>query len=254
MEHFETMFYDTVDPKELRFTTPFKALFVGASSCGKSELIAKILEHKAELIDKPEFDYVGYYYPGKSLTASRQNYIDRLSRTFTNLEPHEGLPDIDDLASIDGSKLIIVDDLYADVVKNISMHDLMTIHAHHSNISLLITAQNFFTQGKYSKTLLRNYTDIVLFDAKMDRQILDIISSQMFPGGKRFIPLIMEWLRENVKNVHERYIWIDSHPNSKVPEFLRVRSNVVATEKNPYEITFIPPSTNYIAAKKYGLL
>lgn len=228
------------------FTAPFKAIFVGASSCGKSELIAQILEHKDDLIDKPNFDYIAYCYPGKSLTTARQEYVDRLSKVYSNLEASEGLPDIDDLLTIDGQKLIIIDDLYGEAVNSQHMHDLMTIHAHHSNISLMITAQNYFTQGKFSKTLQRNYTNTILFDAKIDRQMLDIISSQMFPRAKHFIPKIMEWLRIYVPNVHKRYIWIDSHPMSKIEETLRVRSNIIPFDEKTLQLVFEIPKFNLL--------
>ena len=70
---------------------PFRAIAVGPSSCGKSELIFNILKRKDDFLDT-EFENVSYFYPKKGLTQSRMDYIARLREIFPNLQTYEGLP------------------------------------------------------------------------------------------------------------------------------------------------------------------
>ena len=219
--------------------SPFRALLAGSSSCGKSELIARILEHKDKFFPDTQFSHACYYYPSGGLTETRHDYYERLKRSIKCMDSCEGLPDVQALNDISGDKLIIIDDLYDKAVNSPDMMDLMTVHSHHSRISLFFTAQNYFNKGKFSKTFLRNYTDSILFDAKSERLIVEIVSRQIFPGGNRFLPRAMDWLRENQKDIFERYLWIDTNPQNTLPEKLRVRSHIIpkAGDLN-YEIVF----------------
>ena len=228
----------------LGFIAPFRVLVAGSSSCGKSELIARILENSDKFFSSVTFNYACYFYPEHGLTASRKVYCERLTRALPCMECAEGLPDVLDLINQEGNKLIIIDDLYDKAVNSSFINDLMTVHSHHANISIIFTAQNYFSKGQYSKTFQRNYTDTILFDAKLERLALEIISRQVFPGISRFLPRIMEWLRINVKSNFERYVLIESNPQSQLPEKLRVRSHIIPhlnTDNENYQLVFIAP-------------
>ena len=60
--------------------------------------------------------------------------------------------------------------------------------------------------------------------------MVEIFSRQMWPGKKGFLPRVMQWLRSNVADPGQRYVWVDSHPASRAPESLRVRSRIVAAD------------------------
>ena len=226
----------------LGFITPFRVLVAGSSSCGKSELIARMLENKETFFPDTVFDFAYYFHPPNSMTPERNAYYRRLTASIQGMECVEGLPNIADLTDLPGKKLLIIDDLYDKAVNSEQMQELMVVHSHHSDISLFFTSQNYFNQGRFSKTFLRNYTDTILFDAKTERLVLEIISRQLFPGANRFLPRAMEWLRENEPCVFDRYIWIDSNPQNALPEKLRVRTRVIPdrSEEITFQIVIIP--------------
>ena len=232
-----------VPQKSLGFTTPCRILITGPTCCGKSRLISKIVEYRHLLFDKI-FDFVGYYYPVNTLTLSRQQQIDRLRAHCPNLYTAEGLPPIDDLVNDDvytgtaAPKLLIVDDLYASVSGSQAFQNLMEIHSHHSNISVIMTAQNVFQKGSNSTSILRNVSDLIVFDSKLQRHAVSILSAQMFPGEHNWLPRCMHWLREHVQCPVDRYLWIDSHPLSNTPEVLRIRSHIIPDDSGDYQLVF----------------
>lgn len=224
-----------VNMRKMGLTAPFRLLVTGPTCCGKSRFIAKLLEAKHRLFDK-EYDFIGYYYPVNGMTRSRRDYIENLKSHTPDLVAEEGLPSIEEMIvdeddeADDGSgkqRLIILDDLYAKIVNNAEFQELMEIHSHHSNISVIVTAQNVFQRGKNSTSIMRNYSDIVIFDSKVQRDAISILSRQLFPGRKSWLVDCMDWLRENVSHPVDRYIWIDNHPMAATPESLRVRSRII---------------------------
>ena len=52
------------------------------------------------------------------------------------------------------------------------MHDLFVKDSHHASVSVIFTTQNHFSKGKYSTTITRNVSELVLFDSKSDKQVL----------------------------------------------------------------------------------
>ena len=221
-------FYE-IGTEDLKITQPFRMLVAGPSSCGKSELIRACVTDP-HLIAPAE--HSRYYYPAQTLTPSRMEYIDSIRRCgeapLSRLECFEGLPDMAELNALEGTKLIIIDDMFYDFVNSSEMKDLIVVHSHHADISVIITSQNYFSQGKYAKTMSRNMTDLILFDSKTDRLPFEIVSRHLFPGHSRFLPKVMDWLRLNVPATYDRYIYVDCHPNSQIPEDLRVRTNITA--------------------------
>ena len=87
-------------------------------------------------------------YPEKSAVPSRQ-----LTGT-KNFRFKEGLPaDFDDTK--DKPCLIILDDLLNEAYSKDAC-DLFTKGSHHRNISVILTTQNFFHQGRYCRDISLN--------------------------------------------------------------------------------------------------
>ena len=216
----------SIPEKTWGFIAPFRLFISGSSSCGKSTFIEKLLYHHNFLIDT-RFDYVFYAAPKHALGQAREGYIERLRQIYPSIDIIEGLPDVYDISLLPGHKLVILDDLYQEIIDHESFRDLMTTHSHHGQISVILTSQNFFMQGKYSKSIMRNYTDMVIFDCKAERQIASYISRQIFPASKNFLPHVMDWLRHNIESPFARYCWIECNPqNRDLPEILRIRTKI----------------------------
>lgn len=229
-------FYNVADTA-FQLPQPFRLLVAGPSSCGKSELIRECVTDSS-LVART--DHARYYCPENTLTSSRLQYVEKI-RTggLRHLEAFEGLPDVSELQSLEGSKLIIIDDMFYNFVNSSEMNDLMVVHSHHADVSVVVTAQNYFSKGKYANTMKRNMTDLILFDSKPDRLPFETVSRQLFPGEIRFLPKIMDWLRANITMSFGRYIYIDCHPSSQLPEELRVRTNIVKRDSFP-QVVFTP--------------
>ena len=218
--------------RSLGFTCPFRLLVTGSTSCGKSRLIAQLLQHRARLFDR-DFVSISYYYPTNSRTPSRSIYIEGLVESCPDLRVREGFPNIDELAQEEveagGHRLIVVDDLYSVAVNHEGFEHLLQIHSHHSRISLICTSQNTFQQGRSSVSILRNYSDFIVFDSLQQRQALALLGRQLFPGHGWLLTQAMAWLRNHLAagRPDQRYLWVDCHPSSTLPDFLRVRSRLI---------------------------
>lgn len=210
--------------------SPFRALVCGPSSCGKSELILSLLENH-ESVFNVDFKYIFYFYPQNALTESRKIYVDKMRKIFPNLQTVEGVPEVSNMATVPGHKLMILDDMYEALTRNKNMLETMILGSHHSNWSVIVTSQSYFMQNIYAKTFIRNFTDQIIFDSKSERQSFEIISRQMFPHLKHFLPNIMQWMRKNIKNPYDRYVWIDCHPNNEIDELYRIRTGIVPMEE-----------------------
>ena len=73
-------------------------------------------------------------------------------------------------------------------------------------------------------------TDFIIWPYIGDHATLNYLSSQIH-GDRGFLPSCMKWLKKNIKNPYERYIWISLNISDKTPEEYRIRANFV--KENP---------------------
>lgn len=92
------------------------------------------------------------------------------------LEMVHGLPQQKDLVSDRLPKLIIMDDLMAEIFRDPRMTTLFTQLSHHNSISIIFTTQNYFETGN-SKTIVRNCTAKVIFNDPMDKVLIRNIAA-----------------------------------------------------------------------------
>ena len=187
-----------------QFMAPFRLLVAGSSACGKSTFILKLLQNQKYFFNV-NFDTVLYCYPSQGMTENRSNYVKSLQSIFPHLETNENIPDIFDIMHLPGHKLIIFDDIYHKIIDQEIIRDLMTTHSHHGNISLMITSQNYFMQGKYAKSIMRNFSELVIFDSKMQREVVNFISRQIFPYQKNLSSNIHDWQRKYIDSSSHSY-------------------------------------------------
>jgi GTPase SAR1 family protein len=226
----------------LAFHTPLRMLICGPSLSGKSTLVLNLLKHREKMFNV-KFDRIVYSFPDSSITSSRNEYINKLGEICPNLEVNQNLPDIPSLISSSCKILLIIEDQMKFVVNNPEMHDLMTIHSHHSGISVILTSQNYYIQGRYSKTILRNTSEKIVFNDKGDQESLRRISMQMFPGKKGFLNNVMAWILENISDKTQHYICIDNSPISPLTQQFQIRTNIFPDDDDFKNIFFSPKET-----------
>lgn len=225
------------------FKTPAKILISGPSMCGKSQFIARLIEHK-ETVFNVSFYRIIYAYPIDSTTRSRVSYLDNLKRMCPTIEIIEGVSALTEALSSEdrGATLLILDDLILKLVDSSDFFNHITVHSHHANITTIWTSQNIFMQGRHSKSVSRNTCWRVYFDDRADRMALSTLSRQFFGAGENkgnFLSSCMKWVNLHINEKKDRYLVIDSSPKSSMPDDLLIRTSIFPDNGKNRHIFFL---------------
>lgn len=172
-----------------------------------------------------EFERIILCIPERG-SSNDQGFVDEIRNLFEPLEVVLGLPNIQSLhLTVDKTspKLLILEDLMVDALKNEKFLQTMTYDSHHSNITLLMTMQNFFFQAKNAKTFLRNFNIKVIFNDAADVVYLRTISQQI-SGNPYFLKNAFEKLETKLNTGEMDYLLIDS--NGRLPKKMLVRARI----------------------------
>ena len=143
---------------------------------GKSSFILKLVEHRELLFDKV-FQRIIYCLPRNS---GHQHYAfsDKLRKACHFIEIVEGLPTQLSLTHDTEAKLIIMDDLIMEVVNSPSICNMFVRDSHHANLSIIYTSQNIYVSSRHGVTISRNCSELVIFNAKGDQQVLSNLGNR----------------------------------------------------------------------------
>lgn len=216
-----------VDLKALRFQHPFNCIISGASGSGKTTLLVQILAGRDKTVSVI-FDRIVYCY-GEFLPHT----FRQLQQLGLNVELVSGLPTVDNIASWDPSKnnCLILDDLMQEVCESKEMSNYFSRTAHHKNISIFYLTQNFYQKGKFSTTITRNSTYVILFNSPNDVGQIRTFALQ------RFDPAAIMSAYNRISRYPRGYLLIDCTQNT--PDKLRLRTNIIPPQSLVY---FIPNS------------
>jgi hypothetical protein len=204
--------------------------------CGKTSWISKLLKHRDVMFDRPFVKIVFAISEKSNITKEMHT---QLLQDVPNIELIRGLPDFDELSHLHGNKLVILDDHILTLINSEEMFNTITIASNHSNISLIITSQNFFLQGKYSKTLHRNTSYKVIFRDRGDRQWLNLYSSQMYGNKSHQLNQAMDWVIEHIPSHFDHYIVVDNSPRSDMPSSMLCKTQIFPNADNEVEPIFL---------------
>ena len=232
-----------INPEDLLITQPFRGFLSGSSGSGKSSFILRFLQNRSQLC-KESFDRVIYCSPNHFENLSdkdRQFFLD-LRKSVPFVEIVSEIPDISLLQKSESKcTLLILEDLISEIIASGSISQLYTSISAHSNVSILTTTQNYFEQGKYAKTILRNQTFQVLFNSRTDNYTITNVSRQLFPRNRDFLRNCFTWLNEHVSAHYKRYLFIDCSNHTELPlTFPQVRTNMFK-ECNFFSPLFFKP-------------
>ena len=132
-----------------RFHHPFTCVVAGPTSCGKTEFVAKFIEHVKQMMTPSPQRIVCSY-------GEWQSRFD----SVPNVEFIEGLPQRE---NFDGtqSTLLILDDLMNETKRSVT--DLFTKGSSHRDLSVVYIVQNLFNNGKEHRRISLNSHHIVVF-------------------------------------------------------------------------------------------
>lgn len=207
-----------------RLQGPFTCLLAGPTGCGKTQLVFKLIEKEAELINPPVQEIVYCY--GQWQDAFK-NYEKRV--TF-----HEGL--LSREALFDKKKinpphsLLIIDDLL-DPEDAPLVRDLFIKGSHHRNMSVIFITQNLFLPHKDYRTLSLNAHYMIIFKNPRDMSQINALSRQVFPANPGFLTSVYN----HETSARHSYLLLDFKQSTPNP--MRVRSSVTTPWKS---IVYIP--------------
>lgn len=212
-----------------RFTKPFSCMIVGASGCGKSYFVGKMLQNLEHVMNVVPDNIVWIF-------TSFQPLYAELQKLNKNIKFVEGLPDSfddEDLFPVNQSHLVILDDVIFQASNHPEVAKLFTQYRHHRNMSVLYLTQNVFQQGKYSRTISLNSNYMVLFKNPRDKLQVDILARQVFPSAKASF---LESFEDATKEAHG-YLIVDLTPSC--PERYRLRTGILPGE---WPVVYVPKS------------
>lgn len=90
------------------------------------------------------------------------------------------------------------------------LQDIFTKFSHHKDLTVIYLTQDLFPQGRYSKTISRNFYCIVAFNSPRDGTGLRNLLVQAFPGQWR---TVLETAQPLLDRPH-CYVMFDFHPET----------------------------------------
>ncbi|KAK3917811.1 Putative B3 domain-containing protein [Frankliniella fusca] len=194
---------------DLRFQHPCTALVVGGTGSGKTFFMNRPIENRNEMFNTT-FEHIIFYY--------------------SEWQPLEELPLLEDHPTGQGPKLIVMDDM---------MHEIKSHHkeilkffikgSHHRNVSIFFLSQCLFPDGLRQISFNTHY--IVLFKKRMDLAQIRTFCMQVDP--QHFRALLEAY--EDATRAGYTYILFDFKPNQT--DHLRMRTLIFPSEST---VVYIP--------------
>jgi hypothetical protein len=204
------------DTAMVQFQAPTTFLLAGPSQSGKTEWIKRLIQFKDSMFTQPPKRVVYTY------TTWQPAFDD-----MEGVEFYKGLPTKEDMESW-SHLLLILDDCMESACVSSAMMNLFTIESHHRHIIVAILCQNIFPSGKCARSISLNCHNLILFATKRDRQQVQVLGRQMFPGQSKFF---MDSYNDATSKQYG-YLVCDLHPASD--EMYQLRTHVF-----PGEVTWV---------------
>jgi len=220
-----------------KLQVPCAICIAGPSQSGKSSFIVNLIKYRKDVFTQ---DFEKCYYCQPSNLCVRSNPIfDQIQQSFPSAELICGLPNINKLnLNLDSSpKIVIIDDLMQDLLNSAEIVTLLSVHVHHSNITVVFTLHNFFAASRHGKTIARNLNVKVFFYNRLDLRELKIISSQI-GSNPNFLQECFEFLMKKFP-AENAYVLIDGLFKSKMKS-MYVRTHIFPVNGEIKPIIFFP--------------
>ena len=208
--------------------TPFRMILAGSSGSGKTIWVYQFLRYHKLLLDKAPAKIIFYY-------SAWQPVYDTLNESALVSEFIKGVPSEEDISSLleyaeTGGSLVIIDDQALNLNKD--MAKIFTVTSRHSNVSIMLLAQNIFTKQPFFRDISLQATYIVLFKNPRDKTAIRYLSQQVMPNNSQFLIAACEHAHAKPYS----YFLIDL--DQKTKDAIRFRTNIFPHE-NPITV-YIP--------------
>lgn len=149
----------------LLINEPFTMMIAGPSGCGKTSFVIKLLKELKKYKHIVWCNAERRAIPDNILESKSISILENLPESFNDLN--------DDT-------LIILDDLMTEAY-NKNICELFTKGSHHRNLSVILSTQNVFHQGKFCRDISLNCKYLVLFKNPRDKSQIYPLARQIFP-------------------------------------------------------------------------
>ena len=189
---------------------PSSCLVVGASQCGKTSLVRKMIR-KWKYGNAVKRVKWGYSYPTPWFAEEPE--FDIVQELPTDFE---------------SGNLLVIDDIMHQLNENIAI--LFRGGCHHCGVSVILMLQNVIPKVKVMRDISLNEHYMVVFKNSRNAAQVNCVGRQIYPGISQF--LISAYIKATEKPY--RYLVINLHP--KTPEALRLRESFFPNENGIYYI------------------
>ena len=181
-------------------TFPFRLFISGSSQSGKTTFALNLLQSIEQHVD-----HIQYYHPDY-LSDLPMSWHETLA---TSISYRAGLPNMDELCSLQPKTVLVIDDLYEESVRSQAIDYLFRVLSGKRNLSVIIMSQRYFGSGKYAMNIRNNVNYLTLMrnvDATLNARVARMLN---LTGA----------IQNAVKNFHQSYwpyMFIDLTPKSQV--------------------------------------
>ena len=147
-----------IDVFDFSLQLPMRAIFAGSSQSGKTSLITDMLRNQKRLFNN-KFDVVKYCYPSY-LTEVPVDIHDYLEEDVIY---YCGFPTERQILELPSNSLLVLDDLAQEAFNSELISQLFRVISGKNNISVILTTQNYFSKGKFSRDIRNSCNYCCLF-------------------------------------------------------------------------------------------
>jgi hypothetical protein len=198
-------------------------LCAGPTGAGKTHWTASLLRNVNDMYVEPPVKILYCY-------GIHQPLFDQLEKELPNFTQHAGIPTAKVLSELPPKvhNLLIMDDLFLEIVKSTEMCQLFTRGTHHDKRSVIFISQNVLQQGRMARTIALNTTYMVLFRQPRDIAQFTYIGRQMYPlHPHRFLEAYMDATNPTTNSAHG-YLFVNNH--AATPEAYRLATRIFPGE------------------------
>ena len=183
---------------DLRFAAHSRTVIYAPSNSGKTFLLCKFLTDPA--IFERKLDKVFYFYE-----VYQKSIFDKMKEQSTcEIEFVNELERLHEIVAqakagdFENRRIgIVLDDLQMEAMRSPLIAKLFTTYGHHLFEQTFFLMQNYFFQAKFSTTILRNCTHVVILRSPRLKGVLPLIGKSLFPGEKNKLEQVYRFI-ENI--------------------------------------------------------
>ena len=180
---------------DLRFAAHSRTVICAPSNSGKTVLLCKFLTDAA--LFERKLDKIFYFYEvfQKDVFENLQerssceicfiNELDRLKEIISKTRAGD----------YENHRIgLVLDDLQIESMSSPFIGKLFTTYGHHLFEQTFFLMQNYFFQAKFSTTIMRNCTHIILLRSPRLKGVLPLINKSLFPGEKKKLENVYQFI------------------------------------------------------------